>query len=199
MTRMATVVLTFVVLTLAALCQSARAQLRLDAGDAWTHEFTSLPVVITGAGPAERLSGFHFAMSNYELESDLLRVEMFENTVADGEPLCATLLDTYPPGDSCAAAGGWDDLQGTVRLTMLSGSALIESVVIYHQVPTGVNEWTRYESGVIPVPEAGSCSWLAAGTVLALWRRRRNPTAGTARASAGHPGGRSSAGGDGGF
>lgn len=187
MTRMPVVVLTLVVLLLAALCQSARAQLRLDAGDAWTHEFTSLPAVVTGPGPAERLSGFHFAMSDYEPGADLLRIEMFENTVTDSEPLCSALLDTDPPGDSCAAAGGWDDFQGTVRLTMLSGSALIESVVIYRQVPIGVDGWTRYESRVIPVPEAGSCGWLAAGTVLALWRRGRNPTARAARARAGDP------------
>jgi hypothetical protein len=164
-----------VVLALGAFCQSAAAQLRLNAGDAWTHEFTSLPVVVTGPGPAERLSGFHFSMPDYEPGADLLCIEMFENTVADGEPLCSALLDTAPAVDSCAAAGGWDDFQGTVRLTMLSGSGLIESVVIYRQVPTGVNEWTRYESRVVPVPEAGSCGWLAAGTVLALWRRRRNP------------------------
>jgi hypothetical protein len=137
MTRIPVVVLTLVVLTLAALCQSARAQLRLDAGDSWTHEFTSLPAVVTGPGPAERLSGFHFSMPDYELETDLLRIEMFENTVTDGEPLCAALLNTHPTGDDCAAAGGWDDFQGTVRLTMLSGSGLLESVVIYRQVPTG--------------------------------------------------------------
>jgi len=127
----------------------AYSQIVLNAGDVWTYQFTSLPQVVTGSGQADLLSGFYFDVSSYEVGTDLLVAELFENSVAD-PALCVVVANTVPWIDGCTEVGAIADFQGAVRVTMLSGSATLEAVTFYYQQPTGIDTWTRNELTVVP-------------------------------------------------
>ena len=153
----------------------AYSQFVLNAGDSWTYQFAALPQIISGSGSAALLGGYYFGLADYEVGTDLLRIEMFENSLAEA-PICSALLDTDPAIDGCSATGAWADFQGLARLTMLSGSATLEDVTFYHQQPTGSDSWTRNELRVIPVPEPTTWSLLAVGMGLVIRQthRKRN-------------------------
>ena len=156
----------------------AYSQLVLNAGDSWTYQFTALPRIITGSGPTPLLGGYYFSLSGYEVGADLLRIEMFENSLAEA-PIYSALLNVDPAIDSCSKTGAWADFQGVARLTMLSGSATLDDVTFYHQQPTGSDSWTRNELRVVPVPEPTTWSLLAIGMGLVIRQthRRRNNAA----------------------
>jgi hypothetical protein len=127
----------------------AYSQVVLNAGDVWTCQFTNLPQVVTGTGQADLLSGFYLNVSSYEVGTDLLVAELFEDSV-DGLLVCSVILNTDPWPDSCSEPRAIADFQGAVRITMLSGSATLEDVTFYYQQPTGIDTWTRNELTVVP-------------------------------------------------
>jgi hypothetical protein len=75
-----------------------------------------------------------------------------------------------PPGMGLLCRGAWQDLQGAVRFTILSGSVTIESFKA-QAIRHDVDGWNGYSSVVVPEPGVLPllCAFVAAGLV---WRVR---------------------------
>jgi hypothetical protein len=121
----------------------------LQPGDVFTYTFTNLPQVVPGAGVSEVPVGtFTVSVSSFDAVSDVLFVEMFENGTNEA-PLLTFVQEAANDGSSFPNA--WADFQGTVRLTMLSGSVTLESLLFAHEVQTGPSTWERHQLAVVPV------------------------------------------------
>ncbi len=155
---------------------SSEAQSTLNAGDVFTYEFSSLPYRQAVFGPAPA-GMFQFTVNSLE-PLDSFRYEMFEGSLATDPaqgPICSGTVSGPPaPGAwPCFVAGAWQDLQGTVRFTMLAGSVTLDSFelgVLRQGGPTGA-QW--YYQMVTPVPEPGPMVLLGLGVASFLLRRIR--------------------------
>src|SRR5262245_9729212 len=105
--------LIFLFLATLAACLPVRSQVTLNAGDGFTYEFTSLPDVISPAdGFGTRAVGaFTVNLSGFEFGTDMLRVEMFENSLSE-DP--ATGFVAEQAVDGTVFIDGWADFQGVV-------------------------------------------------------------------------------------
>src|ERR1041385_5993064 len=120
-----------------ATCGPARSQLVLNPGDTFAYSFSSLPLtgfVSSFNSVPSGVFGFTVRSNSFQA-GDLLRYEMFENSVAES-PIFSGTLSTAPPFSlSATNAGAWQDVQGAVRFTMLSGSVTLDSVSVKAIVP----------------------------------------------------------------
>ncbi|PYK58216.1 MAG: hypothetical protein DME21_16130 [Verrucomicrobia bacterium] len=144
-------------------------QIGLNAGDAYTYEFTTLPRSGTAFSPPRGCFGFDMSIP----AGAQVRYEAFENSVADVPWLSGETTDARQSLFTC---GGqvWRDLQGVVRFTMVSGSAQLNSI----QFEVLVNFDAMYSTSVIPsVPEPSVLGLVGAGfmasRVFRLLRRHR--------------------------
>ena len=142
---------------------------------------------------------YHFPFSSLALDSVSepfgWKVGLNYTTFAVGDAFDCDLLENFPTDTPFASIGpppvwagllpgptswgaasldpssGWDDLQGILRFTVVSGSVGLDSISV-----------TKYLAGdsysrVFSVPEFGSAIFLATGTVSCILRRRRTSTA----------------------
>lgn len=151
-----------------ALAASVRAQVVLNTGDTYTFPFNSIPNV--GAGDcsgAAPVGGFTFTLSaeSFDARNDVLQFEMFENDTR--EPALASAV-AEAVSDGIAFPAAWADLQGTVRFTMISGSAVLQRLVIFQRTPIDAESCQRYELQVTPTPSRNASRTLISldGTLL---------------------------------
>src|SRR5688572_860989 len=136
------------IIILCALAVSAYSQIVLQPGDVFTHTFTNLPQVAPGGGvSAVPVGAFTVSVSAFDVTNDVLFVEMFENGTNEA-PLLTFVQEAVNDGSSFPNA--WADFQGTVRLTMLSGSVTLESLFFFHEAPIAPGVWERRQLTVIP-------------------------------------------------
>jgi len=146
-----------VLLCLALLSGSPRAssQVVFAEGDSFTYAFNSTNLLLAGSPPPPYQPVFGETGVQIH-DTDLppgttLRYEMFENSTS-GTSICTRLITApWPAGAFCDVDNVWGDLQGAVRLTMLSGSVTIDAV--YLQVgrfSNGVYE--RWLGSFVPSP-----------------------------------------------
>jgi len=135
---------------------SSQAQLTLNAGDVWTYPFASLPFVgNTNAFTTFPQGIFNFTVNGNTLQTgDVLSYEMFESTPAF-TPICSgTMTGGSPTTLSCSSAGAWQDREGAVRFTMVSGSLTVDSVTLQAIVSgPSLSSFEVYSSTFTPVPE----------------------------------------------
>jgi len=157
------------------------AQLVLNPGDAWLYDFSNLPK--TGSTPVFGTNpggSFQFSINGSTFQNgDMLRYEMFENSSTE-PPICSGTMSSAPPFDrTCSSDFSWQDRQGAIRLTMLSGSVEVDSITI--TAITSGPSLSSYDVNSVsftPVPEPGAPALLATGCLTAFgihrtWRRRR--------------------------
>jgi hypothetical protein len=156
-------------------CWSASAQsLMLNTGDSYVFDFNGFsflgtyrfsPAPTTVALPT--LSG-----------SGTMRLEVFENSVGEAPVFSATSDSLSSPIN--LGTGGWQDLQGVIRITELSGSTTLNGSFFAQVTIPSVNSPPYYEVDFqsVPVPEP---EWFGFGMLAAaasLWRmnskRRRS-------------------------
>jgi len=143
----------------------ASSQVLLNAGDSFTYEFTNFDFQAHGlTGPSARvglgLQGFS--------GTDSLRFEAFENTPAQPAIYSTTLTPAGYPDFTFGAA--WQDLEGSFRVTMLSGSATLTD--FFGSVVTTGGDLYSLKVTVVPEPSA----WSLLGTIglpLLAWARTR--------------------------
>jgi hypothetical protein len=81
-----------------------------------------------------------------------LRYEMFENDFSE-QPICAGVVgpgSAIPFHVGCGADNAWQDLQGIVRLTMLGGSATMNTAGVGLQVRRFFNGQYQIWEGAAP-------------------------------------------------
>src|ERR1043165_9426907 len=161
---------------LIALAPAAFSQLVLHTGDTWTYNFNNLPR--TGSVPVFTSTPggtFQFTINGSSFQSgDQLRYEMFETSTSD-PAICSALFSSEPPNDAtCTTDLAWQDQQGAVRLSMLSGSLIIDSVTIKAIVSgPSLSSYDVYSTTFTPVPEPTTIAFLALVTGLVILHRKR--------------------------
>jgi hypothetical protein len=142
----------------------------LDAGKTWSYEFTSLPFVGPySLTPITPLGDCYFTFSDSDANNDNISIQMFENSTNQ------VPLFTSPPGITYGvASGAWQDLQGWVQFTVISGSVTLNSVQFDVFTPLSGPSLNHY-SETIAVPEPNSLIFCLVGsfalTVLKLKKR----------------------------
>src|SRR5437868_1419283 len=117
-------------LAVLASCLCCDAQLLLKPGDTWAYRFDSLPktgnISVFVTNPVGAVT---FTVDGSTFQSgDELRYEMFENNLSE-MPICSGLISSVPPVTrTCQASSSWQDLQGVIRLTMISGSMTVTGI-----------------------------------------------------------------------
>ena len=158
-------------------CLTTQGQLTLNSGDIFTYEFSSLPLVGTISEPLTPLGNYSAILNPATVqEGDTILLEMFENSLSETPIDSRTWMNS--PLVICQAPAAWADLQGAVRLTMLSGSVTVDVLTFRALTPTGgtppLNHW---EATISPVPEPSTLALL--GLVFGggvIWRIRRRVT-----------------------
>ena len=155
---------------------SAHAQLVLNPGESWTYPFSSLPFVgNTNAFTTFPQGIFSFTVNGSTLQSgDLLSYEMFEGS-SSLTPICSgTMTGSSPTTLSCSSPGAWQDREGTVRFTMVTGSVTVDTVALTAIVSgPSLSSFDVYSSTFTPVPEAtGLFVFGALACAGWLWLRR---------------------------
>jgi len=165
-------------LGLLAVCVTTHGQLTLNSGDVFTYEFTSLMPVSGDPGPLSPLGNYSAILNPTTVQpGDTIRLEMFEDSLTEAPIDSRTWMNQSLV--ICQAANAWGDLQGAIRLTMLSGSVTVDVITLRALTPSGgtplLNKW---ESTFQPVPEPSTCALLGTSFVAGLfWRiRTKNRT-----------------------
>lgn len=142
----------------------ATGQILLNAGDSFTFEFTHFDFQANGlAGPSARVGLVFQGFSG----SDSLRFEAFEDTPPQA-PIYSTTLSAGGGSPDFTFGSGWQDLQGSFRVTMVSGSATLQE--FFGSVVKADGE--LYSLKVAAVPEPSGWSLLGAiGLPVLVWAR----------------------------
>ena len=123
----------------------------MNAGDSYTCEFNDLQLEI----PGTTNSTITRVLVGRQSFSGSFEFEAFESSLAE-QPLFSA---TVTPSDSSDFYFGpaWQDLQGFVRVTMLSGSMNLRVILGAVTTPAG----DIYSQSIYPVPEPVGSSWMA--------------------------------------
>lgn len=144
----------------------------LQAGDSYTYQFASLPFdhFSTVGSPAATFYILPFQTRPLGT-TDILRIEMFENTPAGAPISSQTFTSASNPNDiGLVVPNAWGDRQGSIRLTMLSGSFRLDSFALAATVATrgGVN---LYGEEITLAPEPSAVAMLTIGSGLVFGMR----------------------------
>lgn len=110
---------------------SAQTSLQLTAGQSYCYEFSTVPFIHHGALDSPG-GGVHFYFSSPIFNpGDLaqVRVEMFEGSMT-GAPLHSAVFSTWYEVVGFGVHAAWQDLQGSARLTVLSGTVELRGVEV---------------------------------------------------------------------
>lgn len=167
-------IITIWALLLASVCLFAQGSLSLNEGDSYTYLFSNLPLRSITTRPVDGPFGsLDVGMDGYDSGERLL-VEMFE-TSASELPISSLIVwvdpnsfPQLPPGNPrLVVNGAWQDLQGAIRLTMVSGSVSIPWFTVTVFLPDQ-NGFADHELTVACVPEPSSLSFVIVGAVFVL-------------------------------
>ena len=163
---------------LASLATAPGATLFLTAGEIYTYQFNQLPFTGTGVGQPT-------AQGYFEWHGRLLpgisqvQIEMFENSFAEAPiaamPIYNSSSHFEPIGNSFIVPNAWQDLQGGIRISVVSGSLSMEELFLASVVPTDSTHANFYDQRLTfePVPEPSTLTILGCGFVALLCGARR--------------------------
>lgn len=149
-----------IALLISCLSPLAEAAVVVPQGSSVSFSFNAMSLVQTNASPLDQ-AGFYFRASGDLLTpGDKPKVELFEQSTNDAAFSAFAYLYTNRDQPSDLFGGTqlrdnvWNDFQGALRITMLSGSVSIDSVVAW-----AVINGDRYETGnlltITPPPSGG--------------------------------------------
>jgi hypothetical protein len=156
-------------------CLTACGQLLLGPGESWSYALSSLSR--TGSVPSflESPNGaFTLTVDDSTFQNgDALLYEMFEESESD-TPICSAIMTSIPPSTvTCQVAGSWQDLQGYLRLTMLSGSLTVTSLTV-RVVKSGpsLSSYDIYASTFAPAPGPKLSTVRSGDKLIVSWPQR---------------------------
>jgi hypothetical protein len=163
----------------AASCWPACAQLLLHPGEAYTYQFSSLPLY-EASTPLDSQAGGYWELQTAPISPTTplrFSLEMFEDGIVQ-TPIGAVTYESSPSQPAWDAftcmsdsAYNWQDLQGTVRVTVLDGTLQLNSLWVTAWRPAGEGVYDVFYSGPVAiVPEPSALSLLVlSGCALAVW------------------------------
>jgi hypothetical protein len=142
---------------IAASALSTSAQLALNPRDVWTNSFSELPFVgeykIFPGDLREGIFSFTIAPGTFQSGSELY-FELFEGEPA-GAPRESGTVTTEPSQPvTIHSPFTWQDVAGSVRFTMVTGSCTVASVELGARVPNGPTYFNVYSTNFTPAPLA---------------------------------------------
>ena len=152
---------------------AAQTPLHLEAGQSYCYEFSTAPFVQHGALTSPG-GAVYFYFSNPIFNPGNLarvRVEMFEGSMA-GAPLSSADFSSWYDSVGIGINGAWQDLQGSARLTVISGAVDLRGVeVIITGGPGPTSDFDLYGYGhIIPVqPPKVNISRIGASQAEITW------------------------------
>jgi len=153
----------------------AQGTLKLNAGESFTYEFSSVQLVgLTFPDPPFLTYGsLGCFFSPASVPGSTMLWEMFATSVSDS-PIASQVVGVpvfpQPPNPPpIYANAGWQDLQGIVRLSTLTGSATLSQVRI-SVVRSEAGNLFRYSS-LVPIPEPKPFVIFCAGGAFLLVTR----------------------------
>jgi hypothetical protein len=168
---MKTLILLLWSLTLGAV--SSNAQLMLEEGDVYDFVFPSLSLEDPAAGEYGWDLSFTFA-GDLIIPTDSLQIDLYEDTIT-GLPFASTSPVGLPLGANgwgfamTVPTSDWNDLQGAIRFSMLSGSAGLASI----QVSKYLAGDSYTNTFVVPEPEPVFLITVGLLAILMLNRKMR--------------------------
>jgi hypothetical protein len=160
---------------LATFCFGASSQILLNEGESFSLYFPTLP--ITGYDPQFQpfpINGLYVYLNSSSFgPGDSVLMQMFESQ-ATGSPVSQYTM--FPGGIPLFQnPSGWTDLEGSIRVTALTGSVVLDHLEIFRRVPDPANlRNIVYGISITPVPEP-RCAALASVLLAWLgWRGVRN-------------------------
>lgn len=145
----------------------ATSQVLLNAGDSFTFEFTHFDHQGGGLpGPNARV-GFDFLGFS---GSDRLRFDAFEDNPTQ-TAIYSTTLSAGAGSPDFTFGAAWQDMQGTFRVTMLSGAATLQE--FFGSVITASGELYSLKVSVVPEPSAWSLLG-AIGVPALVWAQSKS-------------------------
>lgn len=159
------------------------AQLTLNPAEDWSWHFTAQAAqwTFTQASPTRPPGGanghFTATLDNNMPPGTILRCDLFEGlyfgTPTAGQPISTFLYTSAPPNTITSwVAGAWQDREGTIRFTALSGPAKINRVNLEVDNPSSIfGRWDYWYLLVVPpqTPPQLSVSRLSNSVQLKWW------------------------------
>jgi len=170
----------FIFALFVSLSTASSAQVHLEAGQSYGFEFSTLPFSYDCSE-----CGFPIATAQWNANGNLfdvgetVRATFYEGTLDGPELGHADYAVTGAPANQSQVtfgySGAWSDLAGAVKLTMLVGSADLESLALW-VVPSPGKVYELSVPIAAAVPEPASVLLLIPGlAALALCLRRKRP------------------------
>jgi PEP-CTERM motif len=160
----------------------AQSFLHLTVGESYSYEFSTVPFTQAGTMLSQRGVGIFYLTSTDLDPASQVKVEMFEGRL--GEILLETHVANTENGVWVGVPGAWQDLEGSMRLTVLTGAVDLTGigVVVVAGGPGPLFDSNLYGyNQIIPVPEPSTWSLFGAGLLaVGTWtmlRRRRDTAA----------------------
>ncbi len=156
---------------MAASALSASAQLFLNPHDVWTHSFDEIPFAdeykIFPGDLREGVFSFAIESGTFEVGAKLY-FEIFEGAPG-GIPRESGTITTEPSQPvTIHSSFTWQDLAGSVRFTMVTGSCTVASVELGARIPNGPSYFNVYSTNFVPAPLAPRLQVIRSGNVVEI-------------------------------
>lgn len=153
------------------------AQLSMNAGDTFEYSFNDLPDQQTVGGPLLRGGGFRLQLDPSTVNSgDTIRMEMFEGGIF-GTAAAERTVDVFEFGINGmigmgfgAPAETWADHNGSVRITVVSGSYTVNQMFMERGEATPNDDTMLSSLTITPVPEPSTMGILIVGAAMLAGR-----------------------------
>jgi hypothetical protein len=149
-----------------------RAQVALNPGDVWIGAFSTVPFFSASSGGFSHASSGGLELSFSSFPSGTVKFELYEGSPV-GPPAASGLVNGGGPGGGFVGGAGnlWQDLAGTVRLTMLTGQCVVSVVSVVIKRPTGPNSSDNFRGnlGLTSAPPALAVQRLPSDQAVSWW------------------------------
>ena len=140
-------------------CALGRCDLLLNTGDVFTYKFDTIPFYFSVFPPQVLVPNAHFGCAldpaTFDRNSDVVRIEAFETGTNEPPFFSATAQNAQPAWTVQSAPQPpqhWQDLQGVLRVTVVTGSVILQAIYFGAVRSRADGGYDAYNSPTTPVP-----------------------------------------------